>query len=34
LKEGQRSWIKWRDDEALLIARVGGAPGGSALRVD
>jgi uncharacterized protein YecT (DUF1311 family) len=34
LKEAQRSWIKWRDDEALLIARIGGAVGGSALRVD
>ena len=34
LREAQRSWIKWRDDEALLIARVGGAVGGSALRVD
>ena len=34
LKEAERSWIKWRDDEALLIARVGGAIGGSALRVD
>jgi uncharacterized protein YecT (DUF1311 family) len=34
LKEAQRSWIKWRDDEALLIARIGGAIGGSALRVD
>ncbi len=34
LKEAQRSWIKWRDDEAQLIARVNGAIGGSALRVD
>ena len=34
LKEAERSWIKWRDDEALLIARVGGAVGGSSLRVD
>src|SRR5438552_10934474 len=34
LKEAERSWIKWCDDEALLIARVGGAVGGSALRVD
>jgi uncharacterized protein YecT (DUF1311 family) len=34
LRDAQRSWIKWRDDEALLIARVGGAVGGSALRVD
>jgi uncharacterized protein YecT (DUF1311 family) len=34
LKEAERSWIKWRDDEAMLIARVGGAVGGSAMRVD
>jgi uncharacterized protein YecT (DUF1311 family) len=35
LRDAERSWIKWRDDEALLIARVGGAgPHGSALRVD
>jgi uncharacterized protein YecT (DUF1311 family) len=34
LKEAQRAWIKWRDAEAELIARVGGAVGGSALRVD
>jgi uncharacterized protein YecT (DUF1311 family) len=34
LRDAQRSWIKWRDDEALLIARVGGAVGGSSLRVD
>lgn len=34
LKEAQRSWIKWRDDEALLIARVGGSVGGSGMRVD
>ena len=34
LREAQRSWIKWRDNEALLIARIGGAVGGSALRVD
>ena len=34
LKEAERSWIKWRDDEAMLMARVGGAVGGSALRVD
>ncbi len=27
LKEAERSWIKWRDDEAMLIARVGGAIG-------
>jgi uncharacterized protein YecT (DUF1311 family) len=34
LKEAQRAWIKWRDVEADLIARVGGAVGGSAMRVD
>lgn len=34
LREAQRSWIKWRDNEAMLIARVGGAIGGSGLRVD
>jgi len=34
LKESERAWIKWRDDEAMLIARVGGAVGGSAMRVD
>ena len=34
LKEAERSWIKWRDDEAMLMARVGGAAGGSAMRVD
>jgi len=34
LKEAERSWIKWRDDEAMLMARVGGAVGGSALRMD
>lgn len=34
LKEAERAWIKWRDDEAMLIARVGGATGGSGLRVD
>ena len=34
LKEAERSWIKWRDDEAMLIARVGGAIGGSSMRVD
>jgi uncharacterized protein YecT (DUF1311 family) len=34
LREAQRSWIKWRDTEALLIARLGGAVGGSALRMD
>ena len=34
LKEAEHSWIKWRDDEAMLIARVGGAVGGSGMRVD
>ena len=34
LKEAQRAWIKWRDAEADIMARVGGAVGGSALRVD
>jgi uncharacterized protein YecT (DUF1311 family) len=34
LKGAERSWIKWRDDEAMLMARVGGAVGGSSLRVD
>ena len=34
LKEAERSWIKWRDDEAMLIARVRGAIGGSGMRVD
>ena len=34
LKEAERSWIKWRDAEALLMARVGGAVGGSGMRVD
>jgi uncharacterized protein YecT (DUF1311 family) len=34
LKEAERSWIKWRDDEAMLMARVGGAVGGSGMRVD
>ena len=34
LKEAERSSIKWRDDEAMLMARVGGAVGGSAMRVD
>lgn len=32
LKDAERSWIKWRDDEALLMGRVEGAIGGSALR--
>jgi uncharacterized protein YecT (DUF1311 family) len=34
LKEAQRAWIKWRDAEAVLIARIDGDIGGSALRVD
>jgi uncharacterized protein YecT (DUF1311 family) len=34
LKEAERSWIKWRDDETMLMARVGGAVGSSAMRVD
>jgi len=34
LKEAERSWIRWRDDEAMLMARAGGAIGGSAMRVD
>ena len=34
LKEAQRAWIKWRDAEAVLSARVAGDIGGSALRVD
>jgi uncharacterized protein YecT (DUF1311 family) len=34
LKEAQRAWIKWRDAEADAVARLGGAVGGSAMRVD
>jgi uncharacterized protein YecT (DUF1311 family) len=34
LKDAERSWIKWRDDEAMLVARVAGDVGGSAMRVD
>lgn len=34
LREAQRAWIKWRDAEAMFIARHGGAVGGSALRMD
>lgn len=34
LRDAQRAWIKWRDAEAMFIARRGGAVGGSALRVD
>lgn len=33
LREAQRAWIKWRDAEAMYIARRT-AEGGSALRVD
>jgi uncharacterized protein YecT (DUF1311 family) len=33
LREAQRAWIKWRDAEAMYIARHGGAIGGSAMRV-
>lgn len=33
LKEAQRAWIKWRDAEADFVARLGGAIGGSAMRV-
>lgn len=34
LRDAQRAWIKWRDAEAVFIARHGGAVGGSALRMD
>lgn len=34
LQEAERAWVKWRDAEAMLSARAGGAVGGSALRVD
>jgi uncharacterized protein YecT (DUF1311 family) len=34
LREAQQAWITWRDAEADLIARVGGAIGGSGFRVD
>ena len=35
LQEAQRTWIKWRDAEADLIARLGGGIGhGSGFRVD
>ena len=34
LRDAQRAWIKWRDAEAMYIARHGGAVGGSALRMD
>ena len=32
LKEAQRAWIKWRDAEAGIMARLTGAIGGSAMR--
>jgi uncharacterized protein YecT (DUF1311 family) len=34
LRDAQRAWIKWRDAEAMFIARHGGAVGGSAMRMD
>ena len=34
LREAERAWIKWRDAEAMYIARHGGAVGGSELRVE
>jgi uncharacterized protein YecT (DUF1311 family) len=34
LRDAQRAWIKWRDAEAMYIARHGGSVGGSALRGD
>ncbi len=34
LRDAQRAWIKWRDAEAMFVARHGGSVGGSALRVD
>jgi uncharacterized protein YecT (DUF1311 family) len=34
LRDAQRAWIKWRDAEAMFIARHGGSIGGSALRTD
>lgn len=35
LQDAQRAWIKWRDAEADLIARLGGGIGhGSGFRVD
>lgn len=32
LKEAQRAWIKWREAEAGIMARLTGAIGGSAMR--
>jgi uncharacterized protein YecT (DUF1311 family) len=34
LRNAQRAWIKWRDAEAVFMARHGGAVGGGALRGD
>jgi uncharacterized protein YecT (DUF1311 family) len=34
LRDEQRAWIKWRDQEAARLAGGGGAGGGSAYRVD
>jgi uncharacterized protein YecT (DUF1311 family) len=34
LRDAQRAWIKWRDAEAMYIARHGGSVGSSALRMD
>jgi uncharacterized protein YecT (DUF1311 family) len=34
MRDAQRAWIKWRDVEAVAIARMNGSVGGSALRVD
>ena len=34
LRDAQRAWIKWRDAEAMYIARHAGAVGGSALRIE
>ena len=34
LRDAQRAWLKWRDAEAMFIARHNGAVGGSALRMD
>lgn len=34
LRDAQRAWVKWRDAEAMFIARHAGAVGGSALRID
>ena len=34
LRDEQRAWTKWRDQEAARLAGGGGAGGGSAYRVD